>query len=277
MEELLPLVKELADIYTGKESTSISYEAAQRLMEAVLYCIRENDRPWNEEGNAVATRSLFATAREAYDQGYGLVVEKTRKANEMFNDLITDFQAYGNRAYYETVVEGMPEFFRWYDPRLNPMNHILTVDYPLLEPLQELEGIDLIYRFLVCVQKEQVFLHRFPESYIRRVLVSFHSDYEELIINICGLVLRRVLVNMLIGKGIDKDHYEPADYEKLASLINSRTREELQEDLSFQLERLIREIYSGDRGLFAYLAKELPNIAAELRNAANNHCLNQVI
>lgn len=41
MEELIPLVKELCDRYTGKESTSVTYEAAQRLMEAVLYCIHE--------------------------------------------------------------------------------------------------------------------------------------------------------------------------------------------------------------------------------------------
>lgn len=32
MEELIPLVKELCDRYTGKESTSVTYEAAQRLM-----------------------------------------------------------------------------------------------------------------------------------------------------------------------------------------------------------------------------------------------------
>ncbi len=36
MEELLPVVAELADQYTSKESTSITYEKAQPLMEGVL-------------------------------------------------------------------------------------------------------------------------------------------------------------------------------------------------------------------------------------------------
>jgi len=40
-EELLPIVAELADKYTGKESSSITYEKARQLMEAVLYCIHE--------------------------------------------------------------------------------------------------------------------------------------------------------------------------------------------------------------------------------------------
>ena len=40
-EELLPLVARLAKKYTGGESTSVTYETAQYLMEAVLYCINE--------------------------------------------------------------------------------------------------------------------------------------------------------------------------------------------------------------------------------------------
>ncbi|MBP7349454.1 MAG: hypothetical protein KA965_12300 [Butyrivibrio sp.] len=39
MEELVPLVGELAGSYAGYESSSISYEKAQQFMEAVLYCI----------------------------------------------------------------------------------------------------------------------------------------------------------------------------------------------------------------------------------------------
>ncbi|MFT4006898.1 MAG: DUF6179 domain-containing protein, partial [Lacrimispora sp.] len=41
MEELIPVVAELADKYTGKESTSITYDKANQLMGAVLYCIQE--------------------------------------------------------------------------------------------------------------------------------------------------------------------------------------------------------------------------------------------
>ena len=40
-EELIPIVGKLAEKYTAKESTSITYEKAQQLMGAVIYCIRE--------------------------------------------------------------------------------------------------------------------------------------------------------------------------------------------------------------------------------------------
>ena len=41
MSELVPIVGKLAEKYTGHEHTSISYEKAEQLMEAVLYCICE--------------------------------------------------------------------------------------------------------------------------------------------------------------------------------------------------------------------------------------------
>ncbi len=41
IEELIPVVGKLAEKYTSGESTSISYERAELLMEAVLYCIHE--------------------------------------------------------------------------------------------------------------------------------------------------------------------------------------------------------------------------------------------
>ena len=40
MEELLPVVGKLTEKYTGFSSTSVTYETARQLMEAVLYCLR---------------------------------------------------------------------------------------------------------------------------------------------------------------------------------------------------------------------------------------------
>ena len=44
MEELVPIVRKLAEKHHGYESTSMTYEKAEQLMEAVLYCIRETEQ-----------------------------------------------------------------------------------------------------------------------------------------------------------------------------------------------------------------------------------------
>lgn len=41
MDALVKIVGKLAGKYTAGESTSVTYEKAEQLMEAVLYCIRE--------------------------------------------------------------------------------------------------------------------------------------------------------------------------------------------------------------------------------------------
>ena len=277
--ELLILVKELSDIYTSKESTSITYEMAQQLMDAVIYCIHENEVISADAltDELISRHINKMTAREAYDKGYRLVVDRVKRANELYNKFIINFTDYNNRAYYDTVVEGIPEFFKWYDPRLNPMDHIILADYNVLEDIYGLNGIDFIYRYLVCIEKEQRFLLKFPDEYVREALLSYHTDFEELIVNLCAVVLKRVLVYMLLGVRIEKMSLDQDDYKRLSDMLSNLSIVKLEENLCLKLESFIDNVYSGDKGIYNYLTNEIPNIAVELKNASCNNCLVNII
>ncbi len=58
MEELIPIVGRLAEKYTGFESSSITYEKAGQLMEAVLYCIHET-KGWDSEAYLLQRVSMI--------------------------------------------------------------------------------------------------------------------------------------------------------------------------------------------------------------------------
>lgn len=235
MEELIPVVAELADKYTGYESTSITYEKAQQLMNAVIYCIHEYECGSMEsaeagccagteegtEGDAVridgeqgaagngngkthrsekaaaapaaVPKDRPSAAREAYRQGYQLVIRKVKAAQELYNELILGFRDYGSLPYRDTIVHGMPEFFRRYDARFEPQNSPLLLDYPLLVSLDGLDGIDRIYPYLRCVRLEQIFLAGLPEGYPEQVLRNYHEDYEELFLNLPEIILEDML------------------------------------------------------------------------------------
>lgn len=45
--DLLPLVTELSEKYNGKATTSVTYETAQQLLGAVLYCLSEQENYGN--------------------------------------------------------------------------------------------------------------------------------------------------------------------------------------------------------------------------------------
>ena len=65
IEELIPVVGKLAEKYTSGESTSISYERAELLMEAVLYCIHELEQNCQDS----LTLAEKMPAQKAYDLG----------------------------------------------------------------------------------------------------------------------------------------------------------------------------------------------------------------
>ena len=98
-EELLPVVGKLAEKYTGWESTSITYEKAEQLMEAVLYCIREMD---GQKEGLVSQEKM--SAELAYEQGYQCVVEKVKETLDLYHKILSDFSFYENRCLRDCFV-----------------------------------------------------------------------------------------------------------------------------------------------------------------------------
>lgn len=206
MEELMPIVGKLAQRYTAGESTSVTYEKAEQLMGAVLYCIREqayaeheNERYGSGSGSeacgaafmrseSISVRQEKLSARQAYERGLACVEKKVREALSLYNELMLRFDSYGNQCLHETLVKGMPEFFKWYDMHFAPQDTILTLDYPVLQDLSVYTGIDRIYEYLLCIEKEQVFLRTFPRNDVIDALTRYNPAYEDMIDNVCGAV-----------------------------------------------------------------------------------------
>lgn len=197
-EQLLEIVTYLSEKYTSKESTSISYEAAEKLMTAVIYCLKEYTVDQQEQAalqnlpaNRVDNKNEI-TVMEAYKKGYQLVIKKTKMAKELYKIILQDFCSYQNRSMEDTIIKGMPCFFKKYDPIFAPQDTILLLDYPVVrmeEIINHMSGIDAIYEYLLRYRSEQKFLRNFPQEYILEKLKSYHTDYEELLENI-GCIIK---------------------------------------------------------------------------------------
>jgi len=279
MEELIPIVAELAEKYTSKESTSVSYNTAKQLMNAVIYCMNEIDLV-NYELDSGAAKDMAVKdmteqqdSKLAYRTGYELVVKKVFKTKALFEEITLDFNAYRNRAYYETVMKGMPAFFLYYDPKFNPQNHILTLDYPTIKSVQDSCGIDAIYEYLSYTKLEQELLKAFPEEYITTLLSFYHADYEELFINIGSIVLRNIIVCMILGKNITNHCFEKNDAVILKKYIESSSQEELEIKLCNLVKILVNQVYNHNEQLYEYLKEDVKDISFELINAVEHDCL----
>ena len=195
MEELVPIVAALSEKYTSKESTSVSYETARQLMEAVMYCINE----------CVSDQTLISSQRlsaaEAYQYGYEALTQKVKRTQAAYNEMIVDFCGYGNRNYEATVKKAIPGFFLYYDAQFAPQETIITMDYPTICPVSGKCGIDAIEIYVKYISYEQRFMGAFQRQYVCEILGRNQSDHKNGFSNMCRVILRHVLGHLLRMKG----------------------------------------------------------------------------
>lgn len=273
MEELVPIVGKLAEKYTSHESTSITYEKAEQLMGAVLYCIHEL---WESSGNAPSLNKKLS-AQRAYEMGAAYVREKTGKALDLYNRILPEFFHYENKCLYDTFVKGIPEFFKWYDIQFEPQNTILTLDYPLLKDISEYTGIDKIFEFIKSIGLEQKFLKLFPAGYVINILSKDNRNWQESMDNICEIVFTHVIGHIMLGKSLTVIELKETDYFYMQEMFEQIALEDIKKHLEVTLEIYIKNYYENDRELLNYLSGAISGIVVRLKNAADNKVLGNII
>lgn len=259
MEELFPIVGRLAERYTGMDSTSVSYEKAEQLMEAVLYCMREAEL---ESAEAVAAQGT--SARLIYEAGKAAVERKVKKALELHHGLLPEFSAYGNPYLEDTVLKGLPEFFQWYDMEFEPQNTILTLDYPVLRDLSPYTGIDRVYEFIVCVVLEQSFLQAFPEGYIERLLHPHYAEKADMVDNLCECVLSAMARYILIRKPLGAEGLLEEDDMLVKHRLEEMELEEVKGELREALKKFTESYCENSIEVFSYLTNAVDNVAVRI-------------
>lgn len=268
IEGLVPIVAELADKYTSKESSSVTYERAERLMEAVIYCIRE----CGANGSTLDPGQL-PDERALYDRGRELVMEKVYRAKKVYEGIIRDFEDYGCRNYRDTILKGMPEFFIRYDPVFDPGNHLLTLDYPLLAGNPKGCGIDLIFQYLGGVQVEAWFLNRFHPREVERLLMARLPDYRELYLdNLCDPVLLNVCGGMIAGKTGENLELTKEDCDAVLRFFQGRSREEIDASMT----QAVRTAAADLPGCGRYFERAAAGFGARICNGLEHDCLEMV-
>lgn len=290
-EEILPILAELTRKYTSGDSTSVSKERAETLLEAVIYCMNEAVTGQVEDGDReslpAGTGRPFDgwPAEKLYRYGYGMVMKKVMSAKEIYESLLPEFSDYGNPAYQDTVIRAMPEFFRRYDVRFAPQNHLLMLDYPLLRAVPgDWTGVDRIHQYLLQTSLEQEFLNFFPKEYVREVLDRFHPGNRELILNICSVLLKNMLGHVLVHKLFDgKKPFDNGDQgfsESELAELTERTaflgKEELKQVLTNALTVVFAVWGEGADDLRSYFSGYMGECAVEISMAAENGCLDRV-
>lgn len=271
LEELMPVVFELAKKYAGCDSTSLGYEKMQELMEGVIYCLEECGS-FCENGLTGKKMSVS----EQYREGSRMVFEKTERILQIYNRLVEDFDDYNVRCLHDTVKKGIPEFLRWYDPKYFPQNTVVMLDYPVLKDCGRLCGADAVYEFIRDIETEQRFLGRLDREYVISVLKTSVPGYENMMENICSMVLMNLLGYIGAGKSPGNGRFSQEDYRKLEAVFGSDEEEKTEKLLREMLREITDRIYGGDREIYEYLSGDIKNLAARIETAARYGNLDRI-
>ncbi len=271
MEELLPIVSELAQKYAGYESTSITYEKAQLLMEAVLFCLNEY--------NSSATDSLVQrdiSVKEQYNIGAKLLFEKVENIRKIFNEISFQFEDFGVKCLYDTVQKGIPQFLKWYDIKFCPQNTILTLDYPLLIDCSFLTGADAVYKYIRAIQTEQIFLRKFDKNYVMLVLEKYNSEYSDMIENICSIVLTDIIGHIAIKKPLNDIDFLYEEYLQLSKIFAGKSISDIENVVKDLIKKIVSRFYENDMDMLEYLCYETNNIAVRIYTANQHEQLSKI-
>ena len=271
MEELLPIVSELAQKYAGYESTSITYEKAQSLMEAVLFCLSEY--------NSSAKDSLVQkdiSVKEQYNIGAKLLSEKVENIRKIFNEVSFQFEDFGVKCLYDTVQKGIPQFLKWYDIKFCPQNTILTLDYPLLIDCSSLTGADAVYKYIQAIQTEQIFLGKFDRNYVMLVLEKYNSEYSDMIENICSIVLTNIIGHIAIKKPFNDIDFLYEEYLQLSKIFAGKLIPDIENVVKDLIKKIVSQFYENDMDMLEYLCYETNNIAVRIYTANQHEQLSKI-
>lgn len=262
MEELLPIVSELAQKYTAHESTSVTYEKAQMLMGAVLYCLDEYSHSC---ANSLVDKSV--SVKEQYHIGTNLILEKVDSIRKIFNAVSYRFDDFGLKCLYDTVQKGIPQFLNWYDAKFCPQDTILTLDYPLLMDCNSLTGADAVYKYIQAIQIEQLFLSLFDRYYVISVLANYNSEYQDMLENICGIVLMNTVGHIAVNKPFHDACFLHEEYLELSEIFKEKSISDIENIVKKFIEEMVRRFYKNNADILEYLCCETNNIATRIYTA----------
>lgn len=270
MEALMEIMTEITNKYTSKESSSVTYERANLLMEGILYCMELGVKGEEEE-----ISNPLAREREAYELGRYIIMEKTKKVRAIYDNLLINFDDYGCMNYKDTVLKALPAFFLKYDPIFEPQNHIITLDYPTLYPFSKEEGVNLLLEYVTGISVEKYFLSYFNRNTIVNLLENVSKEYSALFLdNIAGLVLQNAIGCLIGGKPFDSLQLDHEACDKISDYFMKDSMEEVEDKVKLAIHEIMKEI-NGER-VEGYFMKASKEYAGSIYRGMEHHNLSNI-
>ena len=277
--DIISLLRERVEKFTIEDSSSVTKETAERILGSILYCIKSDSN--NTIKNSSLDKSLIKEEnldiRTAFYNGLLIKKEKIKKAKILCENIKREFYFIDNCYYKDIIWKGMDAFFKNYDVEFNPQYNVLTLDYPLYIEIENLSGIDLIYEYLKRFYIEERFLKKFEIYVIEEVLRGYNDNFNNLVINICKIILRNAIICKILNKNIYELDVKEIDFDRIKKYIENNTQEEMVRLIDEKLKLLLKELSLEEEIFYTYFKLDIKEFVKELYLYKEQNLLNIVI
>lgn len=270
----LQLLARQTERYTGGESSSVKTETAQGILQSVYYTVGLYLKSLPNPDMSIAELKQTPLA-ELYRHGRKLTEVQLEHARQLYNIIQNDCLATDNYAYNDTIQNGVAGFFRAYDADFAAHETPASIDYPLSSDKMELVGIEYIYSYLQKLFVENQFCKNFTDYDIHSLLRGYDDHYQDLLLNIFGLVLTNLAGSFLADKKL-RLNIEPEDRLYIQHKTGTISREKLNELLRDASTHICKEFNITEKLQQEYIVETVINISAKLKYALENNRLGTI-
>jgi len=263
------------ELYTGGESSSVKTETAQSIMQSIFYNIGVYLKSFPDPDmslEAIKQKPLL----ELHRHGRKLAEKQIKSAVELLGAIRNDSIVTDNCAYNDTIENGISVFFSAYNADFAAHDTPASIDYPLSNDKMDLVGIEYIYNYLQKLFLENRFCKNFTGHDIHCLLRGYDDRYQDLLINIFGIVLTNAVGSVLAGKSAFQLNIEQIDRQYLQQKLANLSKEKLDTRLQEASTQVCKELGISDEPLHEHVAATVMSLSAGLKRALENDRLESI-
>lgn len=257
--QLIELLKIKSEKYNLLDSSSIKVDVAKNIMKSNIYTIGIYLKGFTPEKALEELQNIGI--KKSYENGRKIIDRKISVSKILYKKVLTNKINTKNETYNSTILAGIKGFFKVYNPDYESDDMKITADYPLYNNLfGKVCGIEFIEKYLENVYIENEFCKLFETEKIERLLESYVPGYEEALVNIFKIVLKRVVECILADKTVSELTMDENDFERIKFKFCEKSKKEIYEIIY----KTIDKIEIDNDMIYAYIKEGLADIQFEI-------------
>ena len=273
------ILKKLIMKYTRGESSSVPIEKAEKLIISIWYTLDAYITSFEKVEDSISALQN-EDIEEMYLKGKEILEEEFSNTKKLYDEVVKNKIRTELTAYNDTL-NGVGEFFEYYNLEFEPDEVPGSIDYPLAFDNWDIKGLYYIKNYIWNLYIENKICNYFKISHIENVLNYYGKiydiDYRDLLINIFGFTITNALFSIICKNYSGDLRISEVQFNYLEKKLSKLNKEEINILISASLNKLLDELGIRDEYEIYYINEYKKNILKITINAVRKNNLRNIL